>query len=1024
MKKTVSLIFILCLIVQMAVAQKRSVSGVVRDKVTNDLLPGVTIVEKGTTNGTASNSKGEFQLSVNNNATLSVSYIGMSTQEVKIGASSTIEVFLESASEKVDEVVVTAMGIMRQTKALGYSVQDVKGEELVRVKEANLVNSLNGKIAGVNITNSGGAPGSSSQIIIRGGTSLLGDNQPLFVIDGVPIDNSTSSGNSGTDRVTATSTSSGNRAMDLNSADIESISVLKGPAAAALYGLKAAAGAVVITTKKGKQGVPQISVSSKMKLDVVSQLPEQQGLYGQGSGGAFNADTGESWGEKVASGKPFYNNMKDFFQPAWAYDVNGSISGGTENSNYFMSVQRLDQKGIVPTTDYVKNSFRFNGEQKRGWFTIGMNTNYIYSTTTKTLTGDGLYGTGGTGYMLSIINWPRTDNMANWTENGVKRRLLPGIALQDDIDNPNWLVRNNPVTEELHRFIGSGYVKVSPVKWLDVVYRAGVDHYNSFNQSITSPGAAMIAPYDKGAVSEKLRQNDLLSSTLTASANQKINSFDLNLLVGHNYEQTTYSNNTQTAVGMLSPDFISINNAAAANKAFDSYKSQKRLTSVFGEFRVDYKNIAFLGVTGRNDWSSTLSPENRSFFYPSFNGSLVFTELLNERFRNVLSFGKLRASWSQVGKDAPVYQTATYLNSPVTTIGGGYNDSWTGGNPDLKPETTTAQEYGVDLRFLKGRLGVDLTYYTTTSDDQIIQPRVSNAIGYIFKYVNWGTVENKGYEITVNAVPIQTQNLKWDLNLNISHNDGKVYNLPIGLELLYVTDVQIGPAKPASVNNGDFLGLTGQKWQRTTDGQLILDPNTGYPLTSTDATKLVGNREPDIILGLNNNIAYKNWNLSFLIDIRKGGAVYNATEWAMIKTGLSKETEKRGENYTFEGVTLNSTTGAYEPKSSTVVLNENYYKNIYSAEASNFITDVNWFRLRTASLGYKLPDYVCKKIGFVKSIDVSIMATNLFIITNYKGMDPEVSAGGAGVVGAGSSGIDYAGVPATRSYSLGFNLKF
>jgi len=948
----------------------------------------------------------------------------MLSQEVNPGTLPTIAINLESSNEQVDEVVITALGIKRQTKALGYSVQDVKADELAKVKEPNLINSLNGKIAGVNVTNSGGAPGSSSQIIIRGGTSLLGDNQPLFVIDGVPIDNSTAMGNTSSDRISATSTSSGNRAMDLNSDDIESISVLKGPAAAALYGLKAAAGAVVITTKKGKKGIPQVTISSKMKLDVVSRLPDQQGLYGQGSNGDYTNDTAESWGKKVSSPTPFYDNMGNFFEKAWAYDVNASVSGGNDNANYFMSIQRLDQKGIVPTTNYVKNSFRFNGEQNLGWVTMGMNMNYIYATTTKTLTGDGLYGTGGTGYMLSIINWPRTDNMANWETAGVKRRLLPTVALQDDIDNPNWLVRKNPVVEDLHRFIGSAYMKVSPVKWMDIVYRVGLDHYNSFTQSITSPGSAMITPWDKGAVSEKLRQNDLLSSNLTVSANQKIKDFEFNLLAGHSFEQTTYSNNTQLAVGMLSPDFISINNAAAENKTYNSDKSQKRLISLFGEFRISYKNFAFVGVTGRNDWSSTLSPENRSFFYPSLNGSVIFTDLLNNNYKKILSFGKIRASWSQVGKDAPVYQTATYLNSPVTTIGGGYNDSWTGGNPDLKPETTTAQEYGIDLRFLKGRIGLDLTYYKTKSDDQIIMPRVSNSIGYIFKYVNWGTVENKGFEITLNAIPLQTKDWKWDATINISHNDGKVYNLPIGLELLYVTDVQIGPAKPASVNNGDFLGLTGQKWQHTTDGKLILDPITGYPLTSTDATKLVGNREPDMILGFNNSISYKNWNLSFLIDVRKGGAVYNATEWAMVNSGLSKVTENRGEKRTFEGVTLNATSGAYETATKTVEMNQNYYKNIYTAESSNFITDVNWFRLRTASLNYTFPESLCRRIGFVNSISVSLTATNLFLITNYKGMDPEVSAGGAGVVGAGSSGIDYGGVPSTRSYSLGFNLKF
>jgi TonB-linked SusC/RagA family outer membrane protein len=1023
MKKCLLFIFVLCLGLHQVQAQKRTITGLVREKATGEPLPGVTVHEKSTTNGTVTDTSGEYRISVSPGAVLSFSFIGMNPLEQKVGETARIEVLLESSTEQVDEVIVTALGIRRETRALGYAVQDVKGADLVKVKEPNLINSLNGKIAGVNITNSGGAPGTSSQIVIRGSTSLLGDNQPLFVVDGVPVDNSTQFGDTGTDGMSATATYSGNRAMDLNSDDIESVSVLKGPAAAALYGLKAAAGAVIITTKKGEQGIPRVAVSTKMKLDVVNHLPDQQGLYGQGSDGTYNADTGESWGARIADGTPVYDNLEDYFEPAWSYDINGSISGGSENASYYMSVQRLDQNGIVPTTDYVKNSFRFNGEQKKGWFTVGMNTNYINSQTTKTLTGDGLYGTSGTGYMISIINWPRTDNMAAWEENGEKRRLLPDVALQDDIDNPYWLVRNNPVTEELNRFLGSGYVKMSPFDWMNVTYRAGIDHYNSFTRSITSPGSAMVEPYDEGAVSEIQRQNDLFSSNLTLDVQHKINDFDLGLLVGHNYEQTTYFKNTQTAVGMLSSDFIGINNAADENKTFTNYRSQKRLYSVYGELRAGYKNIAFVSVTGRNDWSSTLSPENRSFFYPSVSGSFVFSEFFPDDLKDAFSFGKVRASWSQVGKDAPVYQTATYLDSPVQSIGGGYKDSWTGGNPDLKPETTTSTELGTDLRFMKGRLGLDFTYYHTKSEDQIIQPRVSNAIGYIFKYVNWGTVVNKGIEITLSGKPVRTKNWRWDTSLNISHNDGTVEGLPDGLDLLYVTDVQIGPAKPASVNNGIFLGLTGQQWQRTEDGQLILSSTTGYPLTSTDATNLVGNREPDLLFGFNNSISFKNWNLSFLIDARMGGAVYNATEWAMVKSGLSKETVHRGETKTFTGVTV-SETGEYVEATSTVTLDQNYYQNIYTAESSHFITDVNWLRLRSASLNYSVPEALCRRLGFVEGIDISLSGTNLLLFTNYDGMDPEVSAGGAGVQGAGSVGVDYAGVPATRSVALGLNLKF
>uniref|UniRef100_UPI0032178672 SusC/RagA family TonB-linked outer membrane protein n=1 Tax=uncultured Draconibacterium sp. TaxID=1573823 RepID=UPI0032178672 len=1022
MKRIFTIIFLLCVVVQLATAQKRTITGVVREQASNDLLPGVTVLEKGTTNGTVTNIDGKFTLSVQQGATLVVSFIGLETQEIVVGEASTLDLVLAKSTEQVDEVVVTAMGIKKETKALGYAVQAIKGAEIVKVKEPNLVNSLNGKIAGVNVTNSGGGAGASSQIIIRGSTSLTGDNQPLFIVDGIPIDNSTVGADYGAG-LSATSTYSGNRGMDINSDDIESISVLKGPAAAALYGLKAAAGAIVITTKKGESGKTQVNFSSKFKVDVPNKIPEQQLMYGQGSDGETDYGTANSWGTLLSGGTKTYDNVDDFFEPAFSYDVTGSVSGGNKNGTYFMSVHRLDQNGIVPTTEYTTNSFRFNGEQKKGWFTVGMNTNYIYSQTTKTLTGSGLYGSGGSGAMLSLLRWPVANNMQHWIEkNGERVPLLQDVEPEEDVDNPYWTVNQNPVTDDLHRFIGSGFITMKPTDWLSATYRAGIDHYNTFSRNIVFPGSAVIDPYYDGAVTESQRENNILTSNFTISANKKVNDFDLGLLLGHNYEQSTYFSQRQSAIGLLT-EFISVNNADRDNKSFSNYQSKKRLYSAFGEFTASYKNMFFMSVTGRNDWSSTLSEENRSFFYPSVSGSILFSELFGDDLKDKFSFGKVRASWSQVGKDAPVYQTATYLET-VNTIGGGYKNKYTGGNPNLKPETTESTELGLDLRFFGGRLGADITYYDTRSKDQIISPRVSMATGYIFQYVNFGTVINKGYEITLTGKPIQTKNWNWNTTLNISHNDGTVTDLPEGVELLYVTDVQIGPAKSASVGEGIFLGLTGQRWERTDDGKLILDSDTGLPITSTDATNVVGNREPDLLLGWNNSISHKNWNLSFLIDVRLGGDVYNATEYAMTNAGISKVTENRGTEHTFEGVTINSETGEYEPTTSTVVLDQNYYQNIYTAEAEPFITSVNWLRLRSASLSYSVPSSFCDRIGFINGIDLSLSGTNLLLFTNYEGMDPEVSAGGSGILGAGSSGIDYCGVPATTSVSFGLNIKF
>ncbi len=1024
MKKVIALMSVALMVALImpaeVLAQKRTITGVVREETTNELLPGVTVLEKGTTNGTITNINGEFSINVKEDAILVVSFVGLEAKEVKVGQSSTINLSLAPSSEQVDEVVVTAMGIKRETKALGYAVQKVAGDELVKVKQPNLVNSLNGKIAGVNVTNSGGGAGASSKIVIRGGTSLSGDNQPLFVVDGIPIDNSTVSANTSSGGLSATSTYQANRGMDINSDDIESISVLKGPAAAALYGLKAAAGAIIITTKKGESGQPKIVLSTKLKMEHVNKLPEYQKKYAQGDNGVTGDGTYTSWGAAIPDGTQTYENLEDFFETAWSYDVNASISGGNEHANYYMSVHRMDQNGIVPTTNYTTNSFRFNGEQQKGWFTVGMNSNYIYSETTKTLTGSGLSGTGGYGAIMALLYWPVTNNMKNWkNSSGERIALLPNADPEDDLGNPYWVINKNPITDNTHRFIGSGYVKMSPTKWLDATYRAGIDHYNIFQRAIIYPGSAVKEPYVDGTITEKEIQKNIFTSNFTINARQKVGAFNLSALAGHNYEQTTYRKNQQQAAGLLS-NFMSINNANADNQTFSNYESTKRLYSFYGELSASWKNMAFVSVTGRNDWSSTLSEENRSFFYPSVSGSFVVSELFPDMLKDKFSFAKIRASWSQVGKDAPVYQTATYVNV-VSTIGGGYKNSYYGGNPDLKPETTESMELGLDMRFFKGRLGLDLTYYDTKSKDQIINPRVSMTTGYIFQYANFGTVTNKGIECTLTAKPIVKKNFQWNTSLNLSHNEGTVTDIPVSL--LYVDDVQIGPAKSASIKNGKFLGLTGQRWEHSDDGELILDADSGRPITSTDATNIVGNREPDLIMGWNNDFHYKNFSLSLLFDIRVGGDVYNATETQMVYAGTSKTTENRGKDITMKGVSVNSD-GEYVSSTSTFTQDQEYYQNILTADASYFITSVNWFRLRSASLSYSLPKALCNRIGFVKNIDLSLSGTNLLLFTNYNGVDPEVSAGGSGILGAGSSGIDYAGVPATRSVSFGLNITF
>src|SRR5690606_8507937 len=404
------------------------------------------------------------------------------------------------------------------------------------------------------------------------------------------------------------------------------------------------------------------------------------------------------------------------------------------------------------------------------------------------------------------------------------------------------------------------------------------------------------------------------------------------------------------------------------------------------------------------------------------SGSFVFTELMEAN--DVLSFGKIRASWAQVGKDAPAYQTNTYLFGPELTIGGGFRNYWTRGNDILKPETTTSTEVGAELSFMDNRLGLDVAYDINTSKDQILQPRVSNATGYILSYVNTGEIENTGIEVTLNGSPIERNDFKWDVTLNLSHNKGVVKALPGALPVLYVTDVQVGNAKAASFDGGDFMGLSGSKWQTDEEGNLLLNWETGYPLTGTLETLPVGNREPKFLGGLNNNFSYKNWNFSFLFDFRKGGDVYNGTEHLLVNYGLAKVTENRGSTISFTGMSLNPATEQYESVTREVAADERYYRDIYLNNAAFFIEDVNWLRLRSVSLAYSLPGSVLARMPYVKGATITATGTNLWLLTNYSGMDPETSAAGAGVIGSGSVGIDYAGVPATAGFAVGLNVRF
>ena len=1029
-------------------AQNITVTGTVTDK-SGEPIIGVYVLVQGTQNGTSTDIDGKYALEVPANAALQFTSMGYTDVLEAVNNRSVVNVTMVDDAVLLDDVVVTALGIKKDRKALGYSVTEMKASELMKNKQTNVVNSLAGKVAGVNVTQTGGAAGAGSAIVIRGGNSASEsrDNQPLFVVDGIVYDNSTVvGGNSGTDGMTTAATTFSNRVMDINPEDIESMSILKGAAAAALYGSRAADGVVLITTKKGSEdGNVKVNFSTKYTYSHATSVPEIQSVYGRGSydmNGVLQTEgVTSSWG--AVNNGTVYDNVADFFQGSSVWDNSVSVAGGHKNGSFYLSASRFDQTGTIQNTGYDKTTFRFNGEQKFGRLTVGANVAYSVANTEKTLTSSGLYSGGGNGTMTALYGWSRSENMSHWlNEDGTKYRMFPNQPIEDDVENPYWIINKNKMTDKNERITGAVNASFKISEWLDLSYRMGVDSYVNDAYTYIAPGAAVRETYQNGRLSKSKVSYNYLNTNVMLNFHKTWGDWDVSALVGSATEMTDRVSQTQWGWNFVTPGTISFDNILQENKFFTEYMSKKRLVGVYGEARASWKNMVYLTVTGRNDWSSTLPVNNRSYFYPSVSASFAFTELLPKN--DVLTFGKIRGSWAQVGKDADPYSTNTYMWGSTIVNGNfvGNGNSWTGGSPNLVPEKQNSWEIGAELRFFGGRLGLDYTYYNSETVNQIAAPRLAQSTGYIFLTINSGSVKNKGMELMITGTPVDTKDVTWDLTLNLSGNRGTLGEFVEGVDYFYVTSTQIGGVKAASIpNGGNFLALTGDRWLREKDadgkeianGRYQVDATTGLYQLSNVQTNIVGNREPKMIGGLSSTLRWKDLSFSFLLDLRIGGDIYSGTQYYLTTKGQSMRTLDRSA-VTVDGVdskTMQPVTYTYEIGQTYTINGKQYsgenmiqqYWSNYAENAYNFITDVNWLKLRSLSLSYDFSKLISKQ-KVLKGLVATFSANNLFTITNYKGgMDPEVAAvGSAG--GSGSVGIDYCGVPTQTSYSFGLNLTF
>ncbi len=1037
MRKLHAIFLLLLLSSSTTFAQKITITGQVIDKENGQPLPGATIVIAGTTTGTFSDNQGKFSIqSTSTEDKLVVSFIGYVKQEITIGSQTNLTIQLELETNQIQDLIVTAIGIKSEKKSLGYAAQDVKGDDINNTQQANIVNALSSKIAGINVVSSSGTPGASASITIRGRTSIRPNkNSPLFVVDGVPIDN----GYEGTNQLDYS-----NRAIDLNSDDVESVSVLKGAAAAALYGIRAANGAIIITTKSGKRKGEikrNITFKTSIGFDIVNKLPEKQNKYAQGSNGQYSNSSNKSWGPLIdtlrydgATDYPLdkhgrivgmndpsatnerviaYDPFEKFFNRAWTDNTYLSMSGGSDVGNYLVSVGRLNQSGIVPRTKFERLSFKLSGDTKLSKsFKISGSGSYSKSSAALAQKGSnlsavmvGLLRCTPTFDLTNGSSHPATDPEAYMLPDGTQRMFYK-------YDNPYWSVNKNRAFDYVDRFVGNSQLDYEITSWLNAMYRVGLDYYserrNSFfdnNSYDTDNGFINISSFNFRGVN-----SDFL---LTAEKNVT-NDIKVTTLVGHNYYTKSTYNNYQHGDSINLPGFYDISNTKVTSG--DDSKTLYKIVGAFYDVKVAFRNYLFFNTTGRNDWSSTLAKGNNSFFYPSFNLSLIFTDAFKIQ-NSILNFGKIRASWAIVGNDADPYSLDNYFAAISGGINGenAYATQRTIGNKKLKPETTHSTEIGTELKFFDNRIGVDVAVYQSKSIGQIIPVPVTYSTGFDFMYLNSGIISNKGLELQLYITPIKTHDFTWDFMANFAKNKNMVEDLPDGVPLLDLATSGVSSTRGVAIKGQPYGALYGTRYLRNNKGQVIVGDN-GYPLID-NVSGVIGDPNPKFTLGLTNTFTFKGLTLTALVDIKQGGDVYNGTKNVMVSLGTHKITENRDEDYIFPGVNVN--TGL--KNNVKIKRDADYYASQggLAGLSEAAIEDGSFIRLREVSISYSMPSKWFKKTP-ITGINVGLSGRNLLLFTKYSGIDPETNLSGA----SNSLGRDYFNMPNTKGFEFNFQITF
>lgn len=1007
-------------------AQDRSVSGTVTDAETGESLPGVNVTAVGTDVGTSTDQQGEYSLAVPERAdSLAFSFVGYQRAVRAIGNRTEINVRLQPSVEQLEDVVVTALGVERQERELGYAVQEVESGEITEVNEENLVDALQGQVAGAQITSTGGAPGQSARIVLRGVTSLDpgADNQPLFVVDGVPISNTTFAGSRG-----AGGFAFSNGIADINPEDIESVSVLKGASAAALYGVRAANGAVVIETKGGQSNQTQVDYTSSIGFQRVGKYPPQQREFmdgWRGDFGFFSFPSFHAWGPKADTieGAEFFRNYENYFDRGGMgrnFSNTLSVSGGTAASTFRLSLKYGDQKGVIPEAKNEDFSARASGNLNvTDDLQVSSSVRYTNTQGTK-LPVDAQLG--------QLMYYPTSvDVTEKWkNEDGTQFSPLPFL------DHPIFVAKNHNLTNDRDRFIGNLGITYTPNDWFTVEYRFGNDLYQEGRDEVV-PGPLGVredenAISSQGSLSREKITNRELTSTLRLTASRSLtDALDAELSVGNDVFDSDYDRVTVNGTDFGTPRFFDLSNTSDISTS--EAQAERRVIGVYGDLTLDYGDYLFLTLTGRNDWSSTLPEDNRSFFYPSASLGFVFSDLVD--LPSFFDYGKLRLSASEVGKDADPYQTnITFGSFPfkdetLETRGGQLGD------PNLKPESTVSYEVGADLRFFDERLRFDVTAYQSNSRDQIIPVPISEAGGFDTFVTNAGEIRNRGIELTVGGTPIDAEAFTWDATVNWAKNNNEVVSIREGIESITLAGASYSYGGSLTMQlrrqleYGNLFGPVYDRYYEDPENESefqvdesrprIIDPSTGYYRRSGDGFKIIGNAQPDWTGSVENTFSYRGISLSALIDVKKGGDLYNQVAAFHASQGTLPITANRDEDVEFSGVYPDGT-----PVDTTVVPGQDYYRDVYRRVAENFVEDASYVKLRNVQLTYQLPGILTETTP-LRGGSIGVGANNILLWTSYEGFDPESRQFDASSNTQGFQGLR---TPAVESYTIKLNLNF